>query len=63
MSFLTFGTSEKKNRAKIPATAPKEPAVTPLGGPELSVSYSSMSPAMICGLALLLLRAERIEDL
>ena len=30
MSFLTLGTSEKKKRAKTPATAPNDPAVIPL---------------------------------
>ena len=30
ISFRTLGTSEKKNKAKMPATAPKEPAVMPL---------------------------------
>ena len=30
ISFRTLGTSEKKNRAKMPATAPNDPIVTPL---------------------------------
>ena len=30
ISFRTLGTSEKKKRAKTPATAPKDPAVIPL---------------------------------
>ena len=30
ISFLTFGTSEKKNRAKIPAATPKPAIVIPL---------------------------------
>ena len=32
MSLRTLGTSSKKNRAKIPPTAPKEAAVIPLLG-------------------------------
>jgi hypothetical protein len=32
ISVRTLGTSAKKKRAKMPATAPKDPAVMPLEG-------------------------------
>ncbi len=43
ISFLTLGTSEKKNRAPMPATAPNPPAVYALPHQTISPSVSPTS--------------------